>query len=478
VLNGASADVAGDFVLYWMVAYRRLGWNFALQRAAEWARELQKPLLVLEGLRADYPWASDRLHRFIIDGMRDNSRRAARSNVRYYPYIEPSAGSGKGLLEALARRASIVVTDDFPAFFVPRMVEAAARGVAVRMEAVDANGLVPARQTAKVFTTAHAFRRHLHHELPHHLGDFPEERPLRRLPRASRAVVPGDVLERWPAARLHERSTDRSFLARLPIDHTVTPVPARGGSAAATRVLRRFLDRGLDAYATLRNHPEEAVTSGLSPYLHFGHISVHQVFAELAERVNWSPLDIAPLAAGHRQGWWGAGEGAESFFDECVTWREVGFNMCAHHDGYDKFSSLPAWARATLAEHAGDRRPHLYLLEQFESAETHDELWNAAQRQLVREGIVHNYLRMLWGKKVLEWTRSPRQALRFMIELNNKYAVDGRDPNSYSGIFWVLGRYDRPWGPERPVFGKVRYMSSENTARKFRVNEYIRRYTR
>jgi deoxyribodipyrimidine photo-lyase len=150
--------------------------------------------------------------------------------------------------------------------------------------------------------------------------------------------------------------------------------------------------------------------------------------------------------------------------------------MCAHHDGYDKFSSLPEWARTTLKEHARDPRPHTYTLEQFEFAQTHDELWNAAQRQLLREGTIHNYLRMLWGKKILEWTRSPRQALRFMIELNNKYALDGRDPNSYSGIFWVLGRYDRPWGPERPVFGKVRYMSSENTARKFAVKEYIRRY--
>ncbi len=476
VLNDAPANVDGSFVLYWMVAYRRLEWNFALQRAAEWARELEKPLVILEALRADYPWASDRLHQFIIDGMRDNSRRAAQSNIAYYPYIETSAGSGKGLLQALARRASVVITDDFPAFFVPRMVGASARVVSARMEAVDSNGLVPVRQSTKVFTTAHSFRRHLHHELPHHLGDFPEERPLRNLPRASRSVVPSDILERWPQARLKERSADHDLLARLPIDHAVPPVDVRGGSGPAKRALRRFLDRGLDAYATLRNHPEEEVTSGLSPYLHFGHISVHHVFAELAERVNWSPLDIAPQASGRRRGWWGAGEGAESFLDECITWREVGFNMCVHHGSYDKFSSLPGWARMTLNDHARDRRLHTYTLEQFESAQTHDELWNAAQGQLLREGSIHNYLRMLWGKKILEWTRSPRQALRFMIELNNKYALDGRGPNSYTGIFWVLGRYDRAWGPERPVFGKVRYMSSENTARKFPVKEYIRRY--
>ena len=145
-------------------------------------------------------------------------------------------------------------------------------------------------------------------------------------------------------------------------------------------------------------------------------------------------------------------------------------------DDYDRYESLPAWARATLARHAADPRPHVYTLADFEAARTHDPLWNAAQTHLLREGRIHNYLRMLWGKKVLEWTASPEEALAVLVELNNKYAVDGRDPNSYSGIFWVLGRYDRPWGPERPVFGTVRYMSSQNTLRKLRVRQYLARY--
>jgi deoxyribodipyrimidine photo-lyase len=167
---------------------------------------------------------------------------------------------------------------------------------------------------------------------------------------------------------------------------------------------------------------------------------------------------------------------AEAFLDQLVTWRELGVNMCAHRADYDSFETLPAWALRTLAKHARDRRSVLYTAEQFERADTHDPLWNAGQRQLVQEGRLHNYIRMLWGKKILEWSRQPEDALNVMLELNNKYALDGRDPNSYSGIFWVLGRYDRPWGPERPVFGTVRYMSSENTARKVRVREYIRRF--
>jgi deoxyribodipyrimidine photo-lyase len=167
---------------------------------------------------------------------------------------------------------------------------------------------------------------------------------------------------------------------------------------------------------------------------------------------------------------------AEAFLDELVTWRELGFNMCAWRADFDRYESLPAWARAALDAHAADRRPWLYAPDELERGTTHDALWNAAQMQIVREGRMHNYLRMLWGKKILEWSASPREALSVMIHLNNKYGLDGRDPNSYSGIFWCLGRYDRPWGPERPIFGSVRYMSSENTARKFPVKGYIARY--
>jgi deoxyribodipyrimidine photo-lyase len=174
---------------------------------------------------------------------------------------------------------------------------------------------------------------------------------------------------------------------------------------------------------------------------------------------------------------WGLSQATEAFLDQVVIWRELGLNFCHTRNDYDQFESLPEWALKTLRLHARDQRSHVYTLEKFERAKTHDPLWNAAQTQLVREGRIHNYLRMLWGKKILEWARSPTKALEIMVELNNKYAIDGRDPNSYNGIFWCLGRYDRPWGPERPVFGTVRYMSSENTARKFNIREYVREYS-
>lgn len=475
-----DAPVRDDrrYVLYWMIAARRTEWSFGLQHALARAEELGKPLLVFEPLRAGYRWASDRHHRFVVDGMADNAVALRAAGVRYYPYLEPEPGAGKGLLEALAAEAALVVTDHFPCFFLPRMVAAVAGRLDVRLETVDGNGLLPLSVAEKAYPTAHSFRRFLHKRLPEHLERFPLADPLGAAEIPAPASVPQAILERWPG--VHESVLARGaeeLIAALPIDHEVAPTGQAGGQREAGRVIERFLDERLARYADERNQPQEEVASGLSPYLHFGHASAHRVVAELFEREDWSPDRLADTTDGNREGWWGASPEAEAFLDELVTWREVGHVFCDQRpDDYDRFSSLPDWAQETLEEHASDPREHTYTLAQFEQARTHDELWNAAQNQLRREGRIHNYLRMLWGKKILEWTPSPQKALAVLIELNNKYALDGRDPNSYSGIFWTLGRFDRPWGPERRVYGKVRYMTSQNTARKVRVKEYVERY--
>jgi deoxyribodipyrimidine photo-lyase len=474
--NSARVNLNGDYVLYWMTAYRRARWNFSLDRAVEWCRELGKPLAVFEPLRCDYPWASERLHRFVIQGIADNARCFAESGALYFPYVEPAKGAAKGLLEALAERASVIVTDDFPCFFIPRMMEAAARKGAVRLEAVDSNGLLPLRAAPQPFATAFAFRRFLQKELPKHLDEIPALNALARAAIPRLKSLPARILRRWPAANPLLLSGASDPLAKLPIDHNVRAALAVGGSHAAERRWRGFLKRGLARYPKDRNEPERDGSSGLSPYLHFGQISAHQIFSDLRRAEKWSEAKLALRATGSRTGWWRMSEAAEAFLDEFVTWRELGFNFCAHRSGADRYELLPAWARATLEKHSGDRRKWRYSIEDFAAAQTHDALWNAAQTQLVREGRLNNYLRMLWGKKILEWSKSPREGLRIMIELNNKYALDGRDPNSYSGIFWCLGRYDRPWGPEREIFGTVRYMSSENTARKHRVRKYIKKY--
>jgi deoxyribodipyrimidine photo-lyase len=472
--NDAPLRPDREFVLYWMTAFRRTNWNFALDRAAEWARELGKPILILEALRCGYRWASDRFHRFVMDGMAEKNEELARSGVSYYPYVERSAGAGKGLISAAAARACVVVTDDYPAFFIPHMLRSAARQSPVRLEAVDSNGLFPMRAADRGFTTAFSFRRFLQKNLPAQLGAFPEKNPLARLALPKLKSLPKNLANQWKPASTSELR-DPAFLARLPIDHRVGAAPAQGGEEAARKALRKFLKDRLDDYAADRNQPEKEGTSNLSQYLHFGQISAHQVFWELVRREKWTDAKIALRTTGSRLGWWGMRQAAEEFLDQLITWRELGFQE-VRRAGYDQYAALPEWARKTLAKHARDERVYVYTLDEFAGGRTHDSLWNAAQRQLSQEGRMHNYLRMLWGKKILEWSRNPEEALAIMIELNNRYALDGRDPNSYSGIFWCLGRYDHPWGPERPIFGTVRYMSSANTARKVKVKDYLKRF--
>jgi deoxyribodipyrimidine photo-lyase len=477
-LNDRPIHSAGDFVLYWMTASRRMHSNFALQRAAELAVELQRPLLILEALRIDYPWASRRLHAFVLQGMRDNREAAARSGHRYLPYVEPAKGHGRGLIQALEGRAAVVVTDDFPCFFLPHMTSAIARRAGVRFESVDSNGLLPMRAADSVMPTAYAFRRFLQRALPGHLLQRPKVDPLadRGIPRTP--IDLSGIEQRWASTTQELLDGDNRVLESLSIDHSVREGLMTGGPKAAKSCLQTFLESRLSRYGEHRNDPDDEAASGLSPWLHFGHISTHDIVDAVTRREDWSPDRLGDVrqTRGSKAGWWGLSADAEAFLDELVTWRELGFNMCWQRPDYDRYESLPEWAQTTLQEHAGDPRPWLYPLDQLRAAQTHDPLWNAAQTQLVREGRMHNYLRMLWGKKILEWSPSPQAALQAMIELNNRFAVDGRDPNSYSGIFWVLGRYDRPWGPERPVFGKIRYMTSENTARKLNVKGYLARY--
>ena len=477
VLNEAPPRADGAYVLYWMTSARRRHYNFGLQRASELAQQHGCGLVVFEPLRVGYEWASDRLHGFVLDGMADNQRAFASGGATYYPYVEPTAGAGKGLLAALSERAVAVVTDYLPSFFLPRMLKAASKKVHVRMEVVDGNGLLPIAAAPNDFYTAYLFRRFLQKNLAPHLAELPDEDPLAHIRLADAASSIADVVKRWPMASAALLARDAATLAELPIDHTVGVVKMRGGAAAAAAKLDEFFDEKLARYGEDRNQPDEDASSGFSPYLHFGHLSVHHVLARLAEHEGWTPQKITAITSGKREGWWGMSPSAESFLDELVTWRELGYNHCARNPAtFDRYESLPDWARKTLEQHASDPRPSAYTLEELAASSTHDKVWNAAQNELVREGRMHNYLRMLWGKKVLEWSPSPQVAIERLIQLNNRYALDGRNPNSYSGIFWTLGRYDRPWAPERPIFGQIRYMSSDNTLKKLHMKKYLARF--
>lgn len=472
-INDREPNPKGEFVVYWMTASRRSSYNFGLELAIDKALELGVPLIVLEALRVGYKWASDRFHQFIIEGMVDNQHALDATDATYYPYIEDAKGAGKGLLAALAKKSALVVTDDAPYFFLPRMIQAAGKQIDVQLLTVDSNGIYPTRDTERAFTTAASFRRHLQKNIGNHLLVQPKKNPFARKTLVSLKGLDKKITKEWPVADLKKVLAN---LSDLDIDHRVGFGGMKGGPKQAQAFLKTFLGEHLADYSELRNQPKARCQSFLSPYLHFGHISSHRIFVELMKHENWSPADVLPKATGSRSGWWGASAPAEAFLDQFITWRELGYNGATHLKNSRRFSSLPEWAQASLESHAGDEREYLYTDKQFEKAATHDALWNAAQRQLVREGTIHNYLRMLWGKKILEWTKHPKDALRVMIHLNNKYAYDGRNPNSYSGIFWTLGRYDRAWGPERNVFGKIRFMSSKNTARKVDVKGYLQFY--
>jgi deoxyribodipyrimidine photo-lyase len=434
--------------------------------------------VVLEALRVGYRHASDRLHAFVLQGMASNARHLTERGIVVHSYVERAKDEGKGLVAALSRHAAVVVTDDYPAFFLPRMIASAAAQIPVYFEQVDSNGLVPIRATDQVFTTAFSFRAWLQKKIVPHLRQRPLMDPLvSGVPLARSGLLPADIVKRWPAATPALLDGTSSALAALPIDHHV-PIVSNvvGGEAAGRKVLEKFIRENLGRYVTDRNDPDAHATSGLSPYLHFGHIGAHEVFETITRAEGFSDANLQPHG-GKREGFWGLRPPVEAFIEQLVTWREVGFNMCTHRpNDYMRYESLPAWAQRTLDEHAADRRSVIYTREALEAARTGDPVWNAAQRELVRDGRIHNYLRMLWGKRILEWTTTPREAIDVLIELNDKYALDGRDPNSYSGIFWILGRYDRPWAPVRPIYGSIRYMSSTNTLKKLDMKKYLMEY--
>jgi deoxyribodipyrimidine photo-lyase len=501
LVNDRAPQPRGQYVLYWMQTSRRLHHNHALDYAAAWARQWHKPLVVYEGLKRNYPWANARHHTFVLQGMRDNAAAARRLGVTYWPFVETPDFSGHGLLRRLAAAACLVVSDDYPAYIVPAHLQALAQAIDVPLVAVDSNGLIPLRQLGPLPAAAAHLRPRWHRQFP--AAWQQRAQPVPDLPADVRRIVDPP----FPVWNVEQDIS--ATVAHLDVDPSVAPVAATaGGTVAGQARLRHFLAVGLPRYAQQRNlpnDPAQGAASGLSPYLRWGHISVQEV-VEAVLGPNWSTAELNMAASGRREGFFCPNANVNAFLDELLIWRDVGYvwhrffreqvlhgqpggTHSWHHGPQPPhfhfarwdFSPqpqdplalvLPSWAYSTLQRHASDRRQHCYSLEQFEAADTHDPLWNAAQQELRLTGRIHNYLRMLWGKKVLEWSATPQQAYYILEHLNNKYALDGRDPNSYTGILWCFGLFDRPWAPERPIYGVVRYMSSDNTARKFPLQGY------
>ena len=470
-----------------MTAARRSRDSLALEHAVASALSLGLPLLIVEPLAIGHRWANDRSHTFALQGMIDQRNAFEGTGVTYLPYVETKHGDARGLLARMSQDAALLVIDDYPTY-MPRQVALRSLKVApCETHVVDGNGFIGMRHAGRVFTTAHSLRRHLHKTVEDHLSALPMHDPVvhaSHLPTVDTALIDAAFSDTgtlptpfefiWRTAE--GGAVGVQALSALDIDHTVAPVAKmHGGSRTAEERWRTFLNNGLSRYHQDRNHPDLDGATGLSPWLHFGHIGAQRMVRDVLDQAGWDPGWISEPNDGRRAGWWGLSEGAEAFLDQIITWRDLAFIHCHLVDDHDRYTSLPAWALTTLDDHRNDPRPAVYTLEQLESASTDDELWNSAQRQLLRDGVIQNYLRMLWGKKILEWAPSPELAFEWMVVLNDRWALDGRDPNSYGGIGWVCGKFDRGW-TERAIYGKVRCMMSPNTRRKVRTEAYLERY--
>ncbi len=450
-LNEVRTQPEGEYVLYWMQSTHRFEENWALRQAVLHADRLNKPLLIHQGLDPTYEHASDRIHTVILENARALHARAASLGLSYQFVLRRRRDDDRRVVDRLAARAALVVTDRFPTAGIAERTARFAERAPCRVDAVESHGIVPSGAFVKEEYAARTIRPKIGKLLDLALEPVEDRPAARALPEAVWRSLEVDRLDL-------ERLDVAAEVARCEIDHTVPPVPFASGLDGARARLHAFCGDALADYAERRNEPSDtAGSSRLSPYLHFGQISAAEVLRTVR-------------AAGHA-------ESAAKFQDELVTWRELALNFCLRNPEFGKLKGLPDWVHRTMAAHTDDPREAVYSLEQLERAETHDELWNAAQREMVRTGHMHNVVRMLWGKSVLLWTARYKHALEHLIHLNNKWALDGRDPSSYGGIQWCFGKFDRPWF-DKPVFGVIRPMSLARAREKFDAEAYIGMFPR
>jgi deoxyribodipyrimidine photo-lyase len=439
--NGAP-DRDGKCVVYWMQRAQRGRDNHAVNIAVQVANALELPLVVYFAGTANFPNANLRHYVFLNRGLVDVEQDLAERNIAFVLRNAPRESHEQFLSDV---GAAFVVGDENPMRAPERWRRELAARIKVPFWTVDADVVVPSKLMERAQYGAYTIRPRLYRLLPEFLAPYENPKAAREWRR------PNDFI----ADSVHEDMT-RGWKE---LDRTVAPVEAWiGGHHAATKRLRHFVTKLMKSYERDRNRPEVDGTSALSPYLHFGHIGP----VTIALAVDAAAKKDASLKAAR-----------DGYFNELIAWRELAVNFVKYTANYDSADCAEDWAKKTIAEHARDERERLYSLKELENGETHDELWNAAQTQMVVHGWMHNYLRMYWAKKILEWTPDAAMAMKWAIYLNDKYELDGRDPNGYAGIAWsMVGKFDRAWG-ERPVFGKIRYMSGASTGRKFDSKLYI-----
>ena len=428
-------------VVYWMQRAMRIHENPALDVAIEAANLLDLPVVVYFQVIPNYPHANLRHYHFLQQGLRDVEEDAAERAVGFVVRRPPA--TLEGFLSEVG--AAMVVGDENPCREPERWRKVLSARLHIPFWTVDADVVVPSRVFDRTFVLLHHFRPHLKRELPKYLVAHKKIKP-------HRAWKKPKQLENWQL----EEDITQGFTK---LDRRIGPVDSfTGGTHAALKRLKEFAGKELKDYDDTRNHPEVRGTSRLSPYLHFGNIG---------------PLTIAMAVRKAAADGKASHETAEKFLDELIGWRELAVLFVRHEPNYDNWECAAPWARKTLLEHARDPRPGRYTFDHLERAATGDELWNAAQREMVETGWMHNTMRMYWGKKILEWAPDPATAFDWAVVLNDRYELDGRDPNGYAGIAWaIVGRHDRPWF-DRPIFGLVRTMTAASTAKKFDARQYI-----
>ena len=432
-------DPDGRCVVYWMRRSVRALDNPSLDIAIQAANALGTPIVVFFAL-APVANANLRHYTFLIEALAEIPEELRKKNVAFVLRRNPDHSVAKFCLEV---GAALLVTDENPLRGPEHRLQTVVRQLRIPVWSVDSDVVVPSKLIPGKQYAARIIR--------------PKLMRLRdEFLKPSRSIA---AKVSWKQ-NVKSLRCELSVLDAMKIDRSVQAAPViSGGTREAKRLLREFVKRKLSGYPTCRNRPEDDGTSRLSPYLHFGNISPVTIAREVLKA-------DAPNQA------------KEAFLDQLITWRELAINFVRHNELYDSIECAEPWAARTLAKHAKDPRPVLYTERQLENAKTHDPLWNAAQVQMVEQGWMHNYMRMYWAKKILEWTRSPGEAFQIAVRLNDKYELDGRDPNGYAGIAWAIaGKLDRPWF-ERPIFGQIRYMSGASTGKKFDSKKYIAQHSR
>jgi len=438
-LNDGKFNKNGKFVIYWMSQSHRANFNHSLEFAIDLSNAYRKPLLVYFPITDRYKYSNARYYKFMLDGILEAKKSIKERGIKFV--IEKVDDIKQRVVE-ISRDAFALIMDKAYLKFYRRLNRYVAEKLDIPVYEVESDVCVPVEIASdRLEPYAFGFRKKIYSIMDAFIVELkPREVKIKSvsLDFGIEDLTLKDSLE---------------ILDILNIDKSVSLSHFVGGYTQARKYLEEFIERKLHKYKDFRSHPELDYQSNLSPYLHFGQISPIEVVLEVLSK-------------------YGKDENVDSFFNELIVWRELARNFCYYNPNYNHYEGIPDWAKETLEEHKKDRREYIYTLEELENAKTHDEYWNSAQLELLKTGKMHNYMRMYWCKKIIEWTDDPKQAFDIACYLNDKYELDGRDPNGYAGISWCFGTHDRPW-KERKIFGKVRYMSASGLEAKFDIKKYV-----